>query len=1035
MRLLHLSDIHLRQGWYEEQGVVLSAFVEDVKKNVRDIDYFVISGDLVRAGEHANDYDSFEQAVLKNLRDLGMTPAKTILVPGNHDVDAAHIRDNIPVLQGLPLVHTNELSVNNYLNSTFGRKSTIKRLENYAAFESTASQFGAMSSDPNGSGHDLGHGIGVFCLNSAVFSYGGQKDVSGEKIVDEGQLVVETRNLQKWLQETKFDQRILVVHHPPHVLVSWAATELETIAQRHFRVVLSGHLHQTRWGQQASAAGTTVYLAAPALFTRKADTLGYTCVDIDVSGLVRASYRQWVQDGQKFVTGTVLSRTDSGAVQFEQERIAAVDPLSKESGESADRAEIAKRLQRYFDNALTCYPHVSGDWISLTLSPVPQGVGQATPETRLTADDLILLSESIVVKAPPQFGLTTLGRYIALKRYEIDTSKVPLFIDSKDAPNHESGLEEYCRQKLEGDFGTTVRLGSIILDNWDHNNPLKVRQLDALRKTFDAIPLVVLATLEDVSSSAGKITAKCKSTYRELYVWTLTREQIWYLVDKYVQRGSQLEVDQAVTRVADHLEALNLHRTPLNVLLLLVIFENVVDYSPVNRTELIDGILQVTLAHLQKVPRYNTIPDSKDTKFALGYFCKFLVKDSRIAFYRADLVVSMQEYSKKQRVDFDLDLLVGCLEACGIIVPVAGGRMAFRFTYWMYYFAAFQMHVDDEFYEYMVAGRRYSAYFEVIEFFCGIDRRGNRLIETILSDLTSLNDEFQRRSELAPEADYFKNLPWDPTTEYIEDARTVATEQTEKSALPAPLKHAIADSWYDPQRPYNQELRVLLDDSSLANCRRVMTAASRALRNCDHGDPKLRTSLLAEVMRTWGFVFNVISILAPVLAKDGYISYEGWGAFLGRSFDPISAEDKLSVLISVIPSNLARFYRADLYSPKTSPLLFDFNDNSTVAFQHFVLCTMFIQEKPRGWEDHVQRHLQRWDRKSFYLWATLRELVSSYRTGFHKSEDSAALRRLIGYVAGRHRTSGNKTVDGKTIEVEANKLLGKESLVENPKPE
>ncbi len=341
----------------------------------------------------------------------------------------------------------------------------------------------------------------------------------------------------------------------------------------------------------------------------------------------------------------------------------------------------------------------------------------------------------------------------------------------------------------------------------------------------------------------------------------------------------------------------------------------------------------------------------------------------------------------------------------------------------MYYFAAFQMHVDDEFYGYMVSGRRYSAFFEMIEFYCGIDRRGDRLLNTILGDLAELNDEFVRRSELGSRVDYFESLPWDPTTEYVDEARTVATEQTENSALPAPVKHAIADMWYDPKRPYSQELRVLLDDSSLANCRRIMTAASRALRNCDHGDVKIRQALLREVLRTWGFIFNVLSIMAPALAKEGYISYEGWGAFLGRSFDPVSPEDTLSVLINVIPSNVARFYRSDLFSPKTAPLLFEYDDQAQIPFENFVLTSMFIIEKPRGWAAQVQKHVEKWNRKSFYLWATMRELIGSYRTGFHKSEDAAELRRLIGFVANRHKSKALK-FDGRTIEVEAKKLLG-----------
>ena len=38
INLVHISDLHLREGWVEEQGFVLNSFVSDLKEQVRSKD-------------------------------------------------------------------------------------------------------------------------------------------------------------------------------------------------------------------------------------------------------------------------------------------------------------------------------------------------------------------------------------------------------------------------------------------------------------------------------------------------------------------------------------------------------------------------------------------------------------------------------------------------------------------------------------------------------------------------------------------------------------------------------------------------------------------------------------------------------------------------------------------------------------------------------------------------------------------------------------------------------------------------------------
>lgn len=55
---LHLSDLHFRQGWDEEMGVLSHGLFEDLRKKTPEFEnlYAMFSGDLVFQGEDPHLY-------------------------------------------------------------------------------------------------------------------------------------------------------------------------------------------------------------------------------------------------------------------------------------------------------------------------------------------------------------------------------------------------------------------------------------------------------------------------------------------------------------------------------------------------------------------------------------------------------------------------------------------------------------------------------------------------------------------------------------------------------------------------------------------------------------------------------------------------------------------------------------------------------------------------------------------------------------------------------------------------------------------
>ncbi|MCJ7525522.1 MAG: hypothetical protein MUP71_09930 [Candidatus Aminicenantes bacterium] len=74
--IIHLSDLHFRQNWEEDQGVVLAEFFKDLGKQIGKLDksnvYIAFSGDVVLAGGESALYDNFYLQFDYELNKLGI---------------------------------------------------------------------------------------------------------------------------------------------------------------------------------------------------------------------------------------------------------------------------------------------------------------------------------------------------------------------------------------------------------------------------------------------------------------------------------------------------------------------------------------------------------------------------------------------------------------------------------------------------------------------------------------------------------------------------------------------------------------------------------------------------------------------------------------------------------------------------------------------------------------------------------------------------------------------------------------------------
>ena len=996
---LHLSDLHYRPGWPEGVDHVWQAFCADLAIQISHYDdpYLVFSGDLVFAGGMENQYSAFVTNIAAGLRDH-FSRDRIICVPGNHDISQDALRPLATLQKGALDALTSETIFNDnvpHLSDMFFRP----KLTNYIAVEADFAKYGCCQTNLGGAGWDLDNGIGVYCLNTALCSYAHLPDPQGVAISDKSKLMIDTRVMQEWLQQTTSSIRILVMHHPIEWLTPWASTELDTIIANNFILVFSGHIHQATAMFSCRGEDGVVAVSAPPLFTHKSDSLGYSFVTLDTETRgVEVQYRQWTPS-HKFVTGTVLSNTDNGVVKFPPWKR---PPLPIENAKPLPTpGDTRAILQIEFDEAMTSYSSKETPWVDRDLASMPETAPDRETATLLTLQDLIDSLRPLVVRAPSQFGLTCLGRYIALQHWRQNAnSNIVAMLDVHSIPPHRQAVLQSLEARCQELGVQTASLVAIILDNYSGDKSSR-RILKELRLAYPQVPTIVLQSIDDCARIADAIEIDNVAEFETLYLWALTKARIRELVTGYVQERDDLDENLVTTRVTADIEVLNIHRSPLNCLMILRLAEQAFEESPVNRTEMIGRVLTVLFFQFDQIPRYATRPDLKDCEYALGYFCEWLVRAERTTFSKNEFYKKAFEYCKAQLLDLDVEVLFAFLAITNVLVR-KGSDFGFRFSYWLYYFAAHRMHHNEEFASFILSDGKYAAYPELVEFYAGIDRRRHDAVVRLTADLARMNDDFLTRTRIAPKLNPFGHAKWEPDDAALEQLEGEVRDSMTASALPAAVKDAVADSQYDRARPYYQELRKFIDTSSLRQLMQAVRGAARVLRNSDHVGPEAKSALLEEVMSSWIRVCQILVVLSPVLAVQRRATFEDIAFVLANWDEKEDPQDRWADVMTCILDNVVSWFQDDIFSKKMGALFCNHVKTHQGELSEVLVLLVMIRQKAPGWVRETKRFILKEHKNSFYLSRIFAALRTESRIGFFGEQTRQELRHLAAMTLARH---------------------------------
>lgn len=637
-------------------------------------------------------------------------------------------------------------------------------------------------------------------------------------------------------------------------------------------------------------------------------------------------------------------------------------------------------------------------------------------------NELPLLMENprdTLIIAPPEFGLTCLGLHLQLETFR--KHNFWLYIDAEQTKGKK--ICDLIDKELLHYDKNLVDLKCVILDSWNAGNFDHLTMVKNISAKCHDLPLVVLAEDSLVPDVTGNL-AKLNRNFTLLHLQALSRSSMRKLVAGYNKANHIGTEDVVLSSLAGHLESINIHRTPLNCYTLLRVLDSNYNEKLLNKSKLLKAILFILFTDHNSFSFLSNKPEVEECAYVLGCFCKDLVKQETRYFDSAKLASTLGDICKSKCIVLNIDAMLDVLLENNILFR-CGNQMAFRHRYWIFYFAAEWMRHDDEFRQFILKDRNYINYPEIIEFYTGIDGKREDAMEAILTDLTLLIDQVDKKIGIESPFDPLSSLLWSPTDEYIQEAIGQIAERVESSNLPANIKDKHADVHYRSSAPYDQGITKFLVEYSVSSLLRTIKAASCALRSSPFVEIKLRHRVTGAILRGWEEISRVAFWLSPILAKEGRAIHDGFALMLDDGFSE-DIDQRFKEIITSNPSNIVRILGGDLASKKIGPLLEACFDTTESKLQKHMIALYIVTVRPIGWQRATLNYINLIHPRSFYLGDILDKLAAEVKLGDLERDEEPALKQLTRAILYKReyapKVSGHKEIPPNKLFSEENKL-------------
>lgn len=969
--IIHISDIHYEKNEPENQGLVISSFFDDLESKLNKSDapntYCIISGDLVNKGNSEKIFNDFYNNFIHKLTKL--IPLQNIFCsPGNHDLNRNIVENNFQEHNNLIAQKFEETEFNDFV------KTEDNLIQNKFKFYESFCKSKMHNFNFNLSGYAelLIPELTVYFLNCSMLCSGGFNGID-----DKGVLKIDTSGLNKWIMENKGRTKMLVMHHPIEFLTDFARKEIKGMLKNGIDILISGHIHDQELDHSfISENQGVVKLASPQLFSAKPDLNGYAIIKFENGNIKSVEYREWVYRQRKFMRGQNFSGTESGIWNFIRSEITLDDFISL-------------KLNSNFQKAMKSYSK-SPTWVErICTTDSPNNPTKKVDTKSLDYISIINEPKNYHLIAAPQFGLTCFAHYLAMKAWEIK-KECWIYLDAHNWTygKYHSDLEDTIHElRIHNDA-----VKCILLDHWKNNTKDSQKILNNVRVKFPNIPIIILSNYHDNIVLEGLDSEESHEGFDQIFLRELNRKGLRRLVSDFNSLYEIAEENRVLERLDIDLVDLNIHRTPINCIQLLIAFLNDFEDRPINRSKVFKYVLKVIFDNPGNLFYGDTL-DEENCGFIVGYFCEHLLRKNKESFTEEEFYKITRPFCEREYNPSNVSDLLQVLKNNQIVVGF-NGELRFRFSYWIYYFAAIRMKDSEEFKVYMLNDKHSLYYPEVIEFYTGIDGRAEDIVQMLINDLSTLSDIVHSKIGLSDDINPFKEIKWSLN----ETEKGMTQNQLElnikESKISDEIKDIVADKNYDSIKPYTQTIDNYLEEYDVKNLMELIKSSSRALRNSEFIKPEHKKELLKNIAKAWKELMRALYLIAPVLAKNGFGGVGGARFKLTNDF-PKDFNECLKSIIIVMPSNLNIWFKDDLFSDKLRMLFREHRLEEEDQTVRHILALMEISARPQGWKESILTYMSKLNKNSFYLGNLYANLRNNYSTKFLNSAEQRDTEYLI----------------------------------------
>jgi hypothetical protein len=225
--------------------------------------------------------------------------------------------------------------------------------------------------------------------------------------------------------------------------------------------------------------------------------------------------------------------------------------------------------------------------------------------------------------------------------------------------------------------------------------------------------------------------------------------------------------------------------------------------------------------------------------------------------------------------------------------------------------------------------------------------------------------------------------------------------------LPTQIKEQHSDSRQNQLRPYDQGIRTILTEYSLAVLMRKITASSRALRNSDYANADIKKKILESIIVSYEQVAKALMILTPELAINGRAAYGGQSFNLEGDFGD-TIDKRINNVLQSIPSNIIKIFKDDIDSEKIGPLLLDKLTKERIPLNKHLLVLLIINLRCTGWRKAIESHIGSLPKNSFYLYDLMGNLRHLYFYDYANEIEISEMKQLLLLGYSKHEFGDSK---------------------------